>query len=637
MDPARIKDIDTEFITSESFTAEHDGILMITTRSNEDYMSWVSYSDLSKYQYLLTDKYVSKAYNNISNGFIDENDGTLITKITSSNVDRLPDLNNPPIGNYMVTLQFGRGTNYSEGAYPLNLPNCENTYELGSSVIFINYNYSGLVTMAGNAQCIIDIAGGKQYYRYYYSKDNAVTWLWTDWKAIGENLDFTNNINSINNILDSIIIRNMITADMIDTNLNNDGYPNSYYICNNRNKDDMTCTSVQTGANNPSASVKANMFYIQPIRISKGVTYYITYIRTYFSFIKYDSETNYRMLDATDKHYNMPDYYTFTAEDDGYIYISTEQTSYPIVNTFPIMSTDLDAITNNITTYALKEKEKTSTASIDNLTKWCKKSGGDYSNLVTAINDLTQGMDNTLYVDEGDWDLVEDFKEYLGNAELAFDESDTTVRPSDIVLKNRIHIIFSPRAYVHYEFNPTTQYYGNTFSPFRSGQYGFTIEGMKLSVTGARYCIHDERSSSADFYNNHYLHCEMYLDNRNNSFGYSQCIGGGLGRHGNITIDNCIFKSETRSSDGAGIVSWHNASAENSCSKIVIRDSYFEDDSNGWPGGIRFSWYGNSNEISTMIITGCNFSRAIEHRAENATSSPIENTRIIEWNNILRS
>ena len=259
----------------------------------------------------------------------------------------------------------------------------------------------------------------------------------------------------------------------------------------------------------------------------------------------------------------------------------------------------------------------------------CEKSGGDFSNLVEAINTVVDmGMDKTLYVGAGDWDLIDDFTEYYGPT--CFDESDETVRPVDIPLKNRIHIIFSQNAFVHYEFNPTTEYYGNTFTPFRAGPYGFTLEGLKLSVTGARYCIHEERNSATDQYNNHYINCEMYLDNRNNSFGYIQCIGGGLGTNGNIIVENCIFDSELRNTTNLYIVSWHNTAAANASSKIVIKDCYFV------RGGIRFSWYGTSTNISTMIITNCSYLASPQHRAETENST-VENTRIIAWNNELRT
>ncbi len=350
----------------------------------------------------------------------------------------------------------------------------------------------------------------------------------------------------------------------------------------------------------------ANSKVIAPILIQKGVTYYYKSIYAYFCIAVYSDGTAERLsqvvVDALDG--------TFTAPKDGKIYITVSSAyvdSAMFCNGELPLAYTVGAYIRNNKTYV------------------CAKSGGDFHNLVEAINTVSKGFDNTLYVYAGDWDLVQDFTEYYGAN--TFDESDTTQLPQDIILKNRIKVIFSQNAKVHYELTPSTEYYGKTFTPFKAGAYGFTVKGLNLSVAGARYCFHDERGNSTDAYNNYYENCNFYLDNTNNPFGYIQCVGGGLGTNGNILMKNCTFESKGATTQG--IVSYHNTAVTNSRSEIVIKDSYFVN------GTVRFSWYGVSTYISKLIVTNCSLASNIIHTAETSEST-VQNTEIVEWNNIVR-
>lgn len=346
---------------------------------------------------------------------------------------------------------------------------------------------------------------------------------------------------------------------------------------------------------------------LKPIELEAGVTYRFAKLYAYFSIFAGDDGTLSRLSATT----GTQEYGTFTPSQHGLVYLTiSENAVHPM-------------FTDNVLPVVYKK----GAYSNDNQIYTCEKGGtGDFDNLVAAITYATVGNNNTLYVGAGDWDLVQDFTAVYGPN--TFDEDDPDEYPRDMILKNGVHVIFSQNANVHYEFTPTTEYYGRTFTPFRSGAGGFTLEGLNLSVTGARYCIHDERAAYTDQYNNIYKNCNFYLDNTQNTWGYRQCIGGGLGTNGNIIVENCTFESEGHPNQD--IVSWHNTSAANARSEIVIKDCYFKN------GTIRFSWYGNSQDISTMIITNCNLRKPIIHTAETV-DAPYQNTEVIEWNNIVRN
>ena len=172
------------------------------------------------------------------------------------------------------------------------------------------------------------------------------------------------------------------------------------------------------------------------------------------------------------------------------------------------------------------------------------------------------------------------------------------------------------------------------FSPFNSGVYGFTLDNLHLEASNCRYDVHDERASANDGYKNEYKNCSLYIDNSGNT-GWSskQCIGGGLGRNGEILVENCIFESVGISDSGYGIVSWHNGAAGGAKSSIVISGNYFKG-----KGTFRLSWYGNSTDITTALVSNNSFGSAIQSKAETSDgTSPNVNTEIIEWNNVIRT
>ena len=240
----------------------------------------------------------------------------------------------------------------------------------------------------------------------------------------------------------------------------------------------------------------------------------------------------------------------------------------------------------------------------------------------------TKGFDNTVFVEEGVYDLIQEFKDYYGND---FFENYTSSSIKGILLKNRVKVIFSSGAKVICEYDGNNQEVQHLFSPFNSAEYGFTLENAIIVSKRVRYSVHDERGSSTDSYRNVYKNCSMYHD-KDNGDGYVQCLGGGLGKHGEVIILNSVFESNTPD-DGEprAIVSYHNNVAVNSKSNIVFNSNVVK--------GIntfRLSWYGESEDISTCYASNNSLGSAIIHTREKS-SATIRNTELIEWNNVVRT
>lgn len=256
-----------------------------------------------------------------------------------------------------------------------------------------------------------------------------------------------------------------------------------------------------------------------------------------------------------------------------------------------------------------------------------KDGSGDYDNLTKALETETD-FDTIFYVGPGTYDIEEEYKELHGEN---FDQYIESNNHAGIILKNRVHLIFSSQAKVVFNYEGSNSVVNSKFSPFNAGPYGFTIENLNLEAKNCRYCIHDERTINADAYKNHYIGCHMYLDNsENQNWASKQCIGGGLGKNGYITIEDCVFESYTAS---GGIVSYHNSSAEGAKSNVVVKNCFFKNKTT-----FRASWYGNSDEISEFLVCGCSFGANIETRAETSDgTSPKNNIHVLEFNNVVRS
>ena len=264
--------------------------------------------------------------------------------------------------------------------------------------------------------------------------------------------------------------------------------------------------------------------------------------------------------------------------------------------------------------------------------------GGD--SLLESILNATKEKNSVVYVEDGEYDLMEEFIAHYGdNFFDIYDEK--SVR--GIILNNGIKIVFSKTATVVFNYDGANDNVKHYFSPFNSGQYGFTLENLNLEASNCRYCIHDERGSSEDLYVNRYINCYMKLDNSKNNiwnhgtqslYGYPQCIGGGLGKNGEIEIRGCRFKSmgidSLNNYTGYSIVSYHNSISDGARSVLYVSGNYFED-----KGGFRLSWYGSSSLKTLALLSNNSFGRSVEHR--NETGNSVCNTEIIEWNNIVRT
>ena len=250
----------------------------------------------------------------------------------------------------------------------------------------------------------------------------------------------------------------------------------------------------------------------------------------------------------------------------------------------------------------------------------------DFTSLVDAVNYVNSNpsIKFTVYVGSGTYDLIEELgEEYFAD-----------YKGVGLVLNNNAHYIFSSNSKVVCNYVGDNENIKKYFSPFNcsvDGDHtGFILENLTLECANVRYAIHDEVNGQIAPYKNEYINCHITLDNSQNTKGYRQCIGGGLGCASEVIIKNCYFKSIGASN--TEIVTYHNvnsSSNDNYRSNVTIDSCYFADTNT-----CRCSYCGISEKISRMIVSNC--SLGAEPRMIAETSSALVNFELIKWNNEIR-
>ena len=126
-------------------------------------------------------------------------------------------------------------------------------------------------------------------------------------------------------------------------------------------------------------------------------------------------------------------------------------------------------------------------------------------------------------------------------------------------------------------------------------------------------------------------HSEIYVDSSGTQRCYYQCIGGGMGEHQYVEIDNCYFDSKAGADSDKLAVSYHNGVSANCDGKIFVKNCYFANNNR-----LGVTWYGTSTTISKLYANNNSFGKAISCTAENEQYST-QNFEVVEWLNEVRN
>lgn len=242
-----------------------------------------------------------------------------------------------------------------------------------------------------------------------------------------------------------------------------------------------------------------------------------------------------------------------------------------------------------------------------------------YTKLKDAIAEAIKYNNSYVYVDAETFDLVEEYgQDYLDSYDG---------REFGIHLANDVHVIFDSGAKVVFDYKGSNAKVHEFFSPFNATYDGggFELINAWVESKNCRYSVHDEHASDSVPYKQIYRHCTFIHDSSECSWGAHQAIGGGLGQHGDIVVEDCYGKSVGTSQ----VFSWHQATDPNyACkSNIVVKGCYLE-------GYVEFGILGQYSDITNIYVHG-----------NSLTSKPVttlnpgvtNNMKLMEWNNEIRS
>ena len=213
---------------------------------------------------------------------------------------------------------------------------------------------------------------------------------------------------------------------------------------------------------------------------------------------------------------------------------------------------------------------------------------------------------------------------------LAGEHIITSINGNGMDLGHNIRVIGEAGSIIKCHSSVDSQY----FSVFYAGEGDFELIGVNIDASRIRYCVHDDPPSAvAGTPARHvYRECNMYIDNTQNSLWPNhQCIGGGMGLHTQIIIENCVFDGANPDSQ-LGLVSYHNNVESGAEGLIFIKDCQFKKAQ----GTARFGWYGTSTQVTPCYVVNCLLGTAPVIRAETSGSTS-ENMSLTTWGNVIAS
>ena len=250
---------------------------------------------------------------------------------------------------------------------------------------------------------------------------------------------------------------------------------------------------------------------------------------------------------------------------------------------------------------------------------------GENDNVAEVITEAMQYAGSIVYIEPYEHDCIEEWEDFYGDDYFS---SMSTGR--GLELSNDIHIIGRSGHKLKCYYTGNNDYVMESFSLFNNPQTGsgYTLENLNIETKKIRYCVHDERGSDSTPYKVKYSRCIMSQDQTGSTWDHSRaCIGGGMGQHGDIVVEDCIFKTVT-SSANMDSLAYHNSSGANAQNSLVIKNCYCDGNST-----IQLAAYGDSTAKTKVIVANCSVGSAMEI----VDWSGNDNFDIYQINNIVRS
>lgn len=240
----------------------------------------------------------------------------------------------------------------------------------------------------------------------------------------------------------------------------------------------------------------------------------------------------------------------------------------------------------------------------------------------------------TIKVYSGIYDIIQEFKDKYGENYF----TNMTKGEYGIPVGFGETWIFSPNAFLSAIYTGTNEIVHNSFCVFYFAQgggfYDCTMVGLNINAQNIKYAIHDEMEQYDKPYTHTFRNCQIVMNQQGSSswtedWWSTKCIGGGLGKSGNIIIDGCYFRSNAEFSVKS-CVSYHNSDQKDAMNFVTITNSYCYGNTT-----FRFGYCGKSTNITKCIIANNSVGQTPYKTAE--TQDSVDNIELLEWNNHIHS
>lgn len=229
---------------------------------------------------------------------------------------------------------------------------------------------------------------------------------------------------------------------------------------------------------------------------------------------------------------------------------------------------------------------------------------GQNDNVAAIISEAMYYNGSIVYIEPYEHDCISEWEAYFGANYFANMSSGRGIE-----LQNDIHIIGRSGHKLKCYYTGDNDYVMENFSLFNNpaGGSGYTLENVCIDTKKIRYCIHDERGADTVPYKVRYSRCVMSQDMTGSTWDHSRaCIGGGLGQHADIVVEDCIFSTVT-SSANMDSLAYHNSAGSEAQNSLVIKNCYCTGDST-----LQLASYGTSTKKTKAIVANCSFGSPIE-------------------------
>ena len=369
-------------------------------------------------------------------------------------------------------------------------------------------------------------------------------------------------------------------------------------------------------------------FIVDPIKLEKGVTYYYNNIYGYFSVVKYDNGVIFPITKKTNIYVSGE----FTAEDDGYFYVTVNTTSDVYAMDVSV-SNSRNGLTSSKTGFVGNELidnvVNNSNKSLNIITVK-KSSDGDYTTLSDAIKSITgSSIDNQyeIHIYSGVYDMVEE----LGGNEWVASVSHSNGERQGLTLPDYTHLIGHGSVYIDciVDDDVATADFAKSVSTINVYMNN-RLEGITFRAKNTRYVIHDETNNKFNDLTRVIKNCRfIHYGNASSYWKNYKALGGGLGSGGRYDIINSHFESPFVP------FSYHNNGNQNT-NYINLDGCTFSGNESTYQYDVGFGYYKNNTEPIYVTVKNCISDRGIAVYQETSSVESDNVFELVEINNMLR-